>query len=1147
MGEEQTKGGFSLPWMNLTALVAAIAGGISVLVEPIISSRPPLKPNKPRSAIATQNVDARLWQDPLRAASEHADQASEEASRAVAAQAKASSDALRKRIREFATEGPEASGKLLVVPVLIAGGPYAEMAERRIRTRQAVVSALGERQFAPHDGERIGYFFLGDAPAKQPVPKLALAETAVGGHGAPAEEDHDFVVPFEQWREFLGKPAEQRPDGISEVIVLWVRDDAPDHRPLETLQKLGLQLAWKQRNIEVRILGPSSSAGLLQISKEIDEPGFKAETLAGAQCISAGATVATDLFNYWVGLNQEKQQLPVTSFEARLEKSIPGFTFERTIFRDDQLAQELVEELHRRNFQFPPKNPPGSYDHNEGAIALVSEWDTLYGRALPVTFAHEVGLKKDVTYADLEFGGRFPTPWLHRYFYLRWIDGRTPENHAEEDRGHDDPGKRSAGKEDQSDSRPADERTEGEDQSDYLRRLSTTLVAAHEQLIRDGQGGFKAIGVLGSDVYDKLMVLRALRKSFPGVLFFTTNLDARMLMREEWHACHNLIVASPFGLTLQPRLQGKIEPFRDGYQTALYAGMRHLLGSRLDPESVFPRGFFKKTSPRIFEIGRSGAFDLSCTTKDDGGLAAKVQPVRRDLAGWWMPAHTPTWWKAKRIWAGVGLGLALLGMLAVFRRTAARPATPDPIGSGVAAPLADGEMPTPSPEQPRRSVSQALPLLAGKSTIAVPAIVAVAGLTVWLTSRLGSETGESFALLEGLSSWPSMALQIVVGLLCLHFAVKARADLHTNLATIHKEFDLPKSLTEQKANRAGVWARFRRGLRWETSALGGPAEDRTVDVQTLWSEYLVRLSIPTRIARSLPLAILAFAGSYMLMFWAPPSLPPVRGHTAFKVMGFAFLTCTFLCTWLAFLCVDAIRLQRDFISLLSQHRTDWNAAAKLRSRRSPFLSGPALAEYLDIRLIGLRSEPVSRLIHYPFITSSLLVAALSSYFDDWSWPPGIIALYALNFACALFCAITLARSAEAARTVVLRRLRRERLEEIQRLEPLQPILTAPANSTLAYSMGSLQSLVFSAEPPARAGTQALAITTPRSAVQSRAAEHEPEWLKTRIDVYDQTIEEVEGMSKGALAPIWEQPFVRAILYSTGSLGLGSLLQFLPHW
>ena len=40
--------------------------------------------------------------------------------------------------------------------------------------------------------------------------------------------------------------------------------------------------------------------------------------------------------------------------------------------------------------------------------------------------------------------------------------------------------------------------------------------------------------LLGNDIYDKLMILRALRPEFPGAIFFTNNYDAHFELRDEW-------------------------------------------------------------------------------------------------------------------------------------------------------------------------------------------------------------------------------------------------------------------------------------------------------------------------------------------------------------------------------------------------------------------------------------------------------------------------------------------------------------------------------------------------------------------------------------------------------------------------------------
>ena len=69
------------------------------------------------------------------------------------------------------------------------------------------------------------------------------------------------------------------------------------------------------------------------------------------------------------------------------------------------------------------------------------------------------------------------------------------------------------------------ESPEGQNQKDYLRRLADHILELDQNLkTDDNKKGVAAIGVLGSDVHDKLMILEALRQHFPHKLFFTTDL-----------------------------------------------------------------------------------------------------------------------------------------------------------------------------------------------------------------------------------------------------------------------------------------------------------------------------------------------------------------------------------------------------------------------------------------------------------------------------------------------------------------------------------------------------------------------------------------------------------------------------------------------
>ena len=106
----------------------------------------------------------------------------------------------------------------------------------------------------------------------------------------------------------------------------------------------------------------------------------------------------------------------------------------------------------------------------------------------------------------------------------------------------------------------------GRSQVDYIPRLVAQMKA------QAGKRDWAAIGVLGSDLYDKIMLIEVLRHDFPEALIFTTDMDARYLDTDKHDATRNLIVGSHYGLELNERLQGAIPAFRSVYQTSLFFG-----------------------------------------------------------------------------------------------------------------------------------------------------------------------------------------------------------------------------------------------------------------------------------------------------------------------------------------------------------------------------------------------------------------------------------------------------------------------------------------------------------------------------------------------------------------------------------------------
>src|SRR5262249_35180963 len=103
-----------------------------------------------------------------------------------------------------------------------------------------------------------------------------------------------------------------------------------------------------------------------------------------------------------------------------------------------------------------------------------------------------------------------------------------------------------------------------------------------------------------------------LRPVMPNAVFFTVDLDARLLEPEQLKWTRNVIVGSHFGLSLnRASLQDVAPPFRDAYQSSLFLATRLALScwKQDAQEPLLPQSLIE--SPQVFEIGRTMAVDLS--------------------------------------------------------------------------------------------------------------------------------------------------------------------------------------------------------------------------------------------------------------------------------------------------------------------------------------------------------------------------------------------------------------------------------------------------------------------------------------------------------------------------------------------------------
>ena len=193
-------------------------------------------------------------------------------------------------------------------------------------------------------------------------------------------------------------------------------------------------------------------------------------------------------------------------------------------------------------------------------VVILSEWDTYYGRTMPKAFECawnpiDNPLLKCPNDWKPNINDKAKNKKVNIFGYMRGLDGKLPDK-------SDKPWSAAEKKPDNKDKEKSDtealiEYPEGQNQKDYLRRLANHIYETDQDLKDQGdKKGVAAIGVLGSDVHDKLMILEALRQHFPYKLFVTTDLDAAYFHPAKRRQTHNLLVASAFDLKLRQEFTG---------------------------------------------------------------------------------------------------------------------------------------------------------------------------------------------------------------------------------------------------------------------------------------------------------------------------------------------------------------------------------------------------------------------------------------------------------------------------------------------------------------------------------------------------------------------------------------------------------------
>ena len=790
-----------------------------------------------------------------------------------------------------------------------------------------------------------------------------------------------------------------------------------------------------------------------------------------------------------------------------------GLTLFRTTATDEVLARGIVEELKLRKIMLGEKRPKANTPVDVHHIALISEWDSFYGHTLPNTMARCFEDKNCPPEENARKG------LIHRLTYMRGLDGQLPGTQETADqkagKGTSEASKQ-ASLADVFKTQPGDkddeDRPNGQAQRDYLRRLADQLRKIDGDLRRNNQGAISAIGILGSDVFDKLLVLRALEPKFPEALFFTTDFDATLTMPSELDFTRNLIISSSFGSELRPEIQGEIPPFRSSYQTAAFLATSLAASATRDGrEPSFDQVKISAwLSPsRIFEIGRTGEIIQYAGKPADFPAGT---PQNRDQKS---PAYVAQ--NAASIDEG---------------RSTASPASSKATVENIPPPAADeqdnacgtdlwacgGVQP---PIDKLFSKSENLDLMAKtllatsifislmlclrrvceRAWVEVSIVALITGAAAatcynwgWLANILTEYgDGEPMVLLQGVSVWPTILLRALGVVLSAYLLWRAWRQLDENLYEIAQELNLPNPGLAIAAARKGtegqtVWKKFARIFSYSLREYQ-PDPSKPYRINIAWCEYVYQSRWAARLVR----VVVYTSFMYCLWFYVLSpllghSFSPRRGDLAKQVFKYTFKAEIIFMMAVMYVVFDATLLCLRFVRVLCRSTTEWPAQTRTQFEDRLGLEPRFIDKWIDLDFVAKRTRCISTLIYYPFILIALVIVTRSTVFANYTPNPKILVFQGTCLAIVFGCAIALCWAAQAMRNAAKQKL-------------LDGIICAkgPRAKDLGEDSGSVGQL---------------------------------ETLLVRLD----------DLREGAFSPLSQQPLVRALLLPAGSFGWTTLLE-----
>lgn len=797
---------------------------------------------------------------------------------------------------------------------------------------------------------------------------------------------------------------------------------------------------------------------------------------------------------------------------------------------DDKLSEAFFHEL---KFRLSDPSPFSWLSANaEGAmlcdatIAIVAEQDSEYAQGFAAGIMERA--KKQVGGGKAQNEGKTPecNPSVRTFGYLRGVDGILPDGKADSEKQETNSERSLTRTADIFSATKDSDRAEGRTQYDYIARLAQHLMEVDESERRQNRAGIRAIGVMGNDVYDKLVVLDALRPRFPRAVFFAADLDARLIGGKAAASTRNLVVASAYGLTLHPGLQGQAPPFRDTYQTGMYFATRVATEDKPATDPALLKTLFDQA--QTFEIGRTQAIPLNarrgcwCCTIGDlaSGNCTSIHPAVRE--------NDKTPWPRPATFAVLVLVMVLASILlwltsTTIRQEAAKIWKVDDRGS-------------------RKINWRSLPIL-GAAFLVVPLLLgAVAWYFLWRDAV--SPDGEPLAWVEGVSIWPTEIIRSVALVGIWMMIILGRLCLGTSIDSVARDFRLT-SFTERR--RAPLdkekWRAHPIGWLWwfdPESPKDNASANASVQCprDALWLRYLDSMRLGPSFIRITSASLLFFTGAVAVLGFDWPH-GPHRGSFAAGVDQVMLIALLGSVTGLLFAALDSSLMVARLLDHVEGHKPEERFWAPADIYWSKYEAGePYIRPLVTFHCAVKLAAAVNKFVWLPFAAFLLLLPARSHFFDAWNFPWSLLAVVLAAGLLAVLGAARLRRAAARLRDRILVDLDKKAEKDRNRARRAPPGVARDDLHTRIYQTPTVEAVKEVRIDGMRDSANPAYIFWEEQA--GRIGDIPRQLRATFIQAIT---EEIRSTKQGPFRSFWEEPVARAVMLLLGGSGTISLVEF----